>query len=493
MPISISSLHFEWPGGTTVFEDFDLTVGPGRHGLVGLNGSGKSTLLRLIAGHLAPESGSISTDGELAYLPQDAGLSSYATVDDVIGMPAIRPEATLGRLGLSHLEPDRPLSTLSGGELVLLSLAARLLADPSVLLLDEPTNNLDRDARGRLYEAIAGYRGTLLVVSHDRELLNLMDSIADLREGSVQWYGGSFDDYEAALAVEQEAAARAVRAAESDLRRQKRELVEANAKLDRRKRYGQKMWDQKREPKIVMGARKRSAQESAGKHRNIHLDRLATARDHLTEAEEGLRDDREIRVDLPHTAVPPGRQVLSLIGGNLRFGGVELDLEVRGPERIGLVGRNGSGKSTLLRTLVGEIEPLAGELTVHVPARYVPQRVDVLDPARSVADNARALAPNATETERRTSLARFLFRGARADQEVASLSGGELLRATLACLMLADPAPQLLLLDEPTNNLDLASIRQLGEALTSYEGALIVASHDYRFLDEIGLTRLVEL
>ncbi|WP_460073651.1 ATP-binding cassette domain-containing protein [Streptomyces sp. YKOK-I1] len=281
-----------------------------------------------------------------------------------------------------------------------------------------------------------------------------------------------------------------VRVAEADLRRQKRELADAQVKLARRKRYGQKMFEQKREPKIVMGARRRAAQESAGKHRILHEERLTEARERLDEAAEAVRDDDEIRVELPFTGVPPGREVLTLRDLELAYGArVAGGLDLRGPERVALVGRNGAGKTTLLRTVAGELAPVAGEAHAHVPLRFLPQRLDVLDDTLTVAENVARFAPAATNNRIRARLARFLFRGARADQNAGTLSGGERFRAALAALMLAEPAPQLLLLDEPTNNLDMASVRQLTTALESYEGALVVASHDLPFLESIGITR----
>ena len=206
-----------------------------------------------------------------------------------------------------------------------------------------------------------------------------------------------------------------------------------------------------------------------------------------------MRDDDVIRVDLPHTAVPPGRTVLTLEALRSRYGARVAALTVRGPDRIALVGPNGAGKSTLLRTIAGEIPPVEGEACLHVPARFLPQRLDVLDDEESVAANVAAFAPSATDNAVRARLARFLFRGGRADQLVGSLSGGERFRATLAALMLAEPAPQLLMLDEPTNNLDMASVRQLTTALASYQGALIVASHDMPFLRALEITRWLRL
>ncbi|MFE9613058.1 ABC-F family ATP-binding cassette domain-containing protein [Streptomyces sp. NPDC006012] len=511
------SLSFAWPDGTPVLDGLDAAFASGRTGLVGVNGSGKSTLLKLLAGDLTPAGGTVRVTGEIGYLPQNVTLDTALRVDEALGIAARRTAlhaieagdaadqhfeavgddwdveeravATLGELGLGHIGLDRTVGEVSGGESVLLRLAALLLRRPDALLLDEPTNNLDLYARRRLYAAVASWPGVLVVVSHDRELLGLVDQIADLRAGRITWYGGDFTAYEAALATEQEAAERMVRMAGADVRKQRRELADAQVKLARRKRYGQKMFEQKREPKIVMGARKRAAQESAGKHRILHEERLSEARERLDEAVDAVRDDDEIRVDLPYTAVPPGRGVLTLRNLELRYGARVDGLDVRGAERIALVGRNGAGKTTLLRTIAGDLPPVAGEATAHVPLRFLPQRLDVLDGGLTVAENVARFAPDATGNRIRARLARFLFRGARADRKAGTLSGGERFRAALAALMLAEPAPQLLMLDEPTNNLDMASVRQLTTALESYEGALLVASHDLPFLRSAGITR----
>lgn len=516
--LTCTSLSFVWPDGTSVFDGLDIAFGPGRTGLVGVNGSGKSTLLKLLAGDLSPADGTVKVTGEVGYLPQNVTLDTTLRVDEALGIAARRAAlhaieagdvseahfetlgddwdveeralVTLGELGLGHIGLDRTVGEVSGGESVLLRLAALLLRRPDVLLLDEPTNNLDLYARRRLCAAVASWPGVLVLVSHDRELLDLVDQIAELRSGEVTWYGGNFSAYEDALEVEQEAAERMVRVAEADLKKQKRELVEAHSKLAKRTRYADKMYENKREPRAVMKLRKRAAQVSAGKHRIMHEEKLAEARERLDEAVEAVRDDAEIRVDLPYTAVPPGREVLTLENLELAYGArVEGILDLRGPERIALVGRNGAGKTTLLRTVAGELAAVAGEARVHVPLRFLPQRLDVLDDGLTVAENVARFAPGATNNRIRARLARFLFRGSRADQSAGTLSGGERFRAALAALMLAEPAPQLLLLDEPTNNLDMASVRQLTTALESYEGALLVASHDLPFLESIGITR----
>jgi len=515
--VSLSDLTFAWPDGTPVFDGLDAVLGPGHLGLVGANGAGKSTMLRLVAGALRPARGSVTVGGSLGYLRQDLGLAAGRRVDEVLDIAEVRRAlhriesgaageedfeivgsrwdveesavALLGRLGLRYLagdvaQLDRRLDTLSGGETVLLGLVAELLREPDALLLDEPTNNLDHAARQRLYEVVGQFPGTVLIVSHDRELLNRVDAIAELRRGEIRLFGGNFAAYEEIIAGEQEAARAAIRDARSDVRKQSRELVETRIKLDRRLRYGKKMQEQKREPKVVMGERKRQAQVSAGKLRNNHIAKVEQANDTLTRAQELLRDDREIRVELPDTRLYPGQDVIDLDRVRLACGPV-VSLTVTGPERIALTGRNGVGKTTLLRRITGE--------PPRVPWRMLPQRLDVFDEGRTVFENVSAATPHAGAEQVRAQLARFLFRGADADIAAGALSGGERLRAALAMLLLADPAPRLLLLDEPTNNLDLPSLAHLTEALAGFEGALIVVSHDPQFLDDIGVTRRVEL
>jgi ATPase subunit of ABC transporter with duplicated ATPase domains len=522
---TLHDVSLRWPDGDAVLDGLSATIPAGRSGIVGSNGSGKSTLLRLLGGDLTPTSGTVTAPERVAWLRQDLVLRDDEPVDEHLGIAAARralhaiergdtdprhydavgsdwdveerARAELGRLGLPGDVLDRRLGELSGGEVMRLALAGLLLARPDALLLDEPTNNLDREARTQLHDFVAGYRGTLVVVSHDRELLEHVDRIGEIRPRpdrsgarTLAWYGGGWSAYETAVAEEQRAAAQAVTAARNDVRRQRADLANSQVVIAHRQRYGRKSAESM--PRIVAGAKKRAAEESAARLTRTQQERLAESRARLEEATERVREDREIRVELPGTVVPRGQEVLVLDGVRLRTGQT-LDLELRGPERVALTGPNGSGKSTLLHTITGDLEPLAGVVDRRVPTRLLPQRLTVLDPADSIVGNARRLAPGADPNTVRASLARFLFRGRVADRLVESLSGGELFRATLACLLLAEPAPRLLLLDEPTNNLDLTSVGQLVDALASYGGALVVASHDEAFLADLGITRRLEL
>ncbi len=529
--INCTRLTFDWPDGTSVFDELSFTIPAGRTGLVAPNGAGKTTLLELIAGRRHPTAGTIDVDGVLGYLPQDLTFldgGPSGTVADLLDVAPViaalralaagdaseqifatigddwdveeRLRAHLDRLGLADLSMDRSLATLSGGEVVSVGLIAQLLKRPDVLLLDEPTNNLDTDAQHRLYGALDDFAGALLVVSHDRTLLDRMDRIAELRDGEIAFYGGNFSDYEDAINDAQLVAESHLRNAEQRLRREKRQMQQARERAARRSGTAARNVKDAGLPKIVAGKLKRDAQESAARSDQVHAKRIGEAAARLDDAEHALRDDDALALDLPDTEMPTGRNVLDVRGLSVGFDGRELfgddgiDLSIRGPERIVLTGPNGAGKSTLLRVIGGDMAPDHGVASsADGRIAYLSQRLDLLDPDRTVAQSLATFAPSLTHTRRRHLLAQFLFRGDRIHLPVRALSGGERLRATLACVLFAEPAPQLLLLDEPTNNLDLISVGQLVSALNAYRGAFMVVSHDERFLDEIGVDRWLRL
>lgn len=528
MSIICSNLSYSWPDDTPLFTDLSFSVGDGRTGLVAPNGAGKSTLLKLIAGQVRPTTGAITVAGTVGYLPQTLPFVADRSVADVLGVAAVldaltaleggnagddvfaaidddwdieeRTRAQLDRLGLGHIGFDRRLGSLSGGEVVSLGLAAQLLKRPDVLLLDEPTNNLDVDARHRLHDALDDYPGCLLLVSHDRVLLDRMDRIAELHRTEMLCYGGNFTSYEQTVRAAQQVAEANLRNAEQLLKREKRERQEARERAARRSSTAARNLKNAGLPKIVAGKLKRDAQESAGKSDDVHAKRVTEAQSQLDDAERALRDDAAIVLDLPDTSVPGGRtvfraQALQVCrGGRKLFADNGIDLDIRGPERIALTGPNGAGKSTLMRIVSGGVPPDAGTLQrADGRIAYLSQRLDLLDSDQTVVESLAAYAPSLTHTRRMHLLAQFLFSGNRIHLPVASLSGGERLRATLACVLYAEPAPQLLLLDEPTNNLDLVSVGQLEDALNAYEGAFVVVSHDERFLAAIGIQRRLRL
>lgn len=519
--ITLTDLSFSWPDGGTVLEDLSAVLGARRTGLIGRNGTGKSTLLRLLAGELAPTSGTITTTLEIGYLPQgrrreEGSVADALDLADVLAARAAvesgstepahfttldgrwdlpeRATAVLARAGLVDTIEDlsRPATTLSGGEWTLTCLIGVMLAEPGILLLDEPTNDLDAAARGRLYELLDDWTGVLVVVSHDRDLLERVDEIAELRRGGITLYGGTYTDHLAAKEIEQEAADRDVRAAAEQPKRKKKQKADAQVALARRRRYADNDHANKRRPKVIMNQRRQEAQVSAGKYKLLHEGKVDDARQELSEAQLRAQRDEHVRIDLPETAVPSGKRLLTLRRG------AEV-LTVDGPERIALTGRNGAGKTTLLDLVAGRERPGGAArqegsdgLTVEgptVPFAYLDQHLSTLDPNLTVVDQVRRAAPERTENDVRAQLARLLIRGRQGDQHVRELSGGERARVALASALLASPAPQLLMLDEPTNNLDIASVDELAEALGAYQGALLVSSHDPQFLEDIRARR----
>lgn len=556
--VVLDDVAFTWPDGTTALTGVSGAFGAARTGLVGRNGSGKSTLLRLIAGELAPDRGQITTT-DAAYLPQQLTLDVDRPVADLLGVGRVlaavraieagdvaarhfdtvgsdwdieaRAQAALAEAGLAPETLDRRIGELSGGEAMLTAIAGIRLRAADVTLLDEPTNNLDRDARRRLHELVRGWRGALIVVSHDTALLDLMEDTAELYANELSVFGGPYSQWRAWLDAEQGAARRAERAAEQLVRREKRERIEAESKIASRAAMGRKAQYEKRVPPIVAGNLKRAAEVSAGKLRTEKADREASARAALDAAERRVRDDDAVRIDLPDPGVPVGRRIATL-------GDAHRSWIIQGPERVALIGPNGVGKTTLLERLVrqagapgasgdsGRAERPApsdrpapggngsGPAVASAPETpadeqlglsslraeahtdligYLPQRVDGLDDAASVLDEVRTVAPRITTVELRNRLARFLIRGDAALRPISTLSGGERFRVALARLLLADPPPQLLVLDEPTNNLDLDTVDQLVDALAAYRGAVLVVSHDDAFLERLGVDLTLEL
>ena len=502
--VVLRDLSFTWPDGTVALDAVSGAFGRRRTGLVGANGAGKSTLLRLVTGELTPTSGSVTVTGLVDRLPQRLTVTPRATLADLLGVRAVRDAlraiergstdpahfdavgadwdveeravAELAALDLP-LDLDRPVTALSGGEAVLAAVAGVRLRRADVALLDEPTNNLDGDARERLYDLVTGWRGTLVVVSHDLALLDLLDETAELRAGSLTVHGGPYSAYREWLAAEQAAARQALRAAEQTLRRERRDRITAEQRIAQSRRQGQKDRENAKYAPIVLNARRDAAEKGQAARRGLAAARVEAAQAAVAVAEEAVRDDDAIRVDLPDPRVPRGRRLAELPSSDGR------SVVVQGPERVALVGANGVGKTTLLRRLLP---------TLTVRTGYLPQGVDLPD-GETVLEVVRAAVPDVPPGQVRNRLARLLLRGEVVDREVGTLSGGERFRVALARLLLADPPPELLVLDEPTNDLDIPSVDQLVAALTAYRGGLLVVSHDRAFLDRLELDAVVRL
>ena len=527
--VSADRLGVTLPDGRPLFDGLTLGFGDERTGLVGANGSGKSTLLRLLVGAQAPSTGTVVRRGRIGYLPQHrAAPDATATVGDALDVGAElaalerimaerplpadldvvgdrwdlreRVGAELARLGLGHLALGRPLGAVSGGEATRLALAAVLLDGPDLLVLDEPTNDLDAASREALYAAIDAWRGGVLVVTHDRALLGRVDRIVELSAQGARIYGGNYAVYDEQRTAEALAASAALAHARKELRKTERDVQRARERQDRRARNGAERAVDANMPRVALGIMQRRSEATTGRLRDVGARLAEDARAEVTAARRQVEVRETMAIVPPSAGLRANAPVVALERVRYTHPGastpiiVDVSLALRGPERVAITGPNGSGKTTLLRLLTGELTPDAGVVRWGVPRAaiaYLDQRASALDPAGTVVGSFAAAHPTLDAEQVRHALARSLFRGEAAEARVATLSGGERLRAALAIALHGATPPQLLVLDEPTNHLDLESLRALETTLAAYDGALVVVSHDAAFLDALGVTRWI--
>jgi ATPase subunit of ABC transporter with duplicated ATPase domains len=521
--ITLSSLSWATPDGRELFSDLDFTFGVERAGLVGRNGVGKSTLLKIIAGDLAPRSGSVSVNGRVAVLRQMVQVSPDETIVDVFGVAGAlalleraargeasadeltgadwtletRLETALAQFGL-HGDARTKLETLSGGQRTRAALAGLVFAEPDFIILDEPTNNLDRDGRAAVIDLLRNWRAGAIVVSHDRDLLETMDAIVEMTTLSVQRYGGNWSAYRERKALELAAAQHDLADAErraADVAETAQSQAERKARRDAAGRRKAGRGDM---PKIILGGLKRQAENTSGAMARLAEKQRDQAQADAAAARERIEVLQPFTVTLASTGLAAQKDVLRLhqVTAGYEAGRPiieELSFSITGPERVAVTGPNGAGKTTLLSLVTGDLRPWVGSVRVMTGFAFLDQRVSMLDPALSIRDNFKRINPAAYENACRAALARFMFRADAALQIVGTLSGGQMLRAGLACVIGGATPPPLLILDEPTNHLDIDSIEAVEAGLRAYDGALLVVSHDEAFLRTIGMTRRLEL
>lgn len=521
--IRLAGLTWLTPGGEPLLSGLDLVFGKERTGLIGRNGVGKSTLLKLIAGERTAAAGSVYVEGTVYLLRQtvrppagqtiadqfgvsdalaalrraeagQAGADELAEVDWLIEM---RVQEAMGRMGLNE-SFDTRLDQLSGGQRTRAALAAALFAAPDFLLLDEPTNNLDRAGRQAVVELLRGWRSGAIIASHDRELLEHVDAIVELSSLGATRYGGNWDIYRARKQSDAEAAQHALAEADKQIAQVRRKAQAALERQDRRDAAGARKDARGDLPRLLLGGRRGRAEASRGDGAHLADRREAEASDALAEARSKVEIFDKLHVVLPSTHLPANRQVVRLDSVTMGHEAgrpliASLSFSLAGPERVAIVGPNGAGKTTLLKLIAGQLAPLKGNVQLSVSMAMLDQSTALLDPGLSIRDNFMRLNAGASENACRAALAAFQFRADSALQQVGTLSGGQALRAGLACVLGGPGPPELLILDEPTNHLDLDSIDAVEAGLRAYDGALLVVSHDEHFLASIGIERRLEL
>lgn len=523
MPVSItlSDLYWVAPDGHRPFDALNLHFPACCTGLVGDNGAGKSTLLELISGHRQPSGGRLHVDAEPALLHQS--LDGMHDVADVFGVSAaldvlVRAESgnasleelsdadwtlpermarSLERFAL-HLPANWPVDRLSGGQGTRLRLAAMHFTQANFLLMDEPSNHLDWQGRRLLLDLLEGWKGGALVASHDRTLLDVMDVIVELGPQGAGVYGGNGTFYREMKAAERASAERQflqTRQRADALAQDRQRVAERQA---RRNRGGRQQRSQGGQAKVLLDAQAERSERTSAAQRRITEQRSEQIREKVDAARDRLERILPLSFTLPPTGLGSSRNVLRIQG--LHGGHADgpdviqgLDLNIDGPQRLRIVGENGSGKSTLLSLINGKLLPRRGQVKVISDHVVLDQHLAMLDGDRSVLENFQKLNPGLDQTRCRTLLSRLQFRDDSVHHRVDRLSGGQRMRAALACTVGNDQPARLLILDEPTNHLDLLAQQELESALCQYDGAMIVISHDEAFIESVGIDRQIRL
>ena len=525
--ITLHQLTFILPDGKALFNDLNLTFAQCKTGLVGKNGIGKSTLFRLIAGDLQPHSGSIHVAGTLAYISQASDFSAYSkmTVSDLLGFEQKiralqriyqgslemqdfidldedwqveeRLQQQLKLFDLQYLACDTPIHQLSGGEITRLRLTKAFFSQADVLLLDEPTNHLDNVGRKHLYQAIQNWQGGMIIASHDRTLLNFMEEIVELNTLGAFCYGGNYAHYREQKSIQESAHLHAFEDAKKSLRKTTQTIQSSHEKHAQKQSYGRKLRKTGCIDKMGADSKKWRSERTQSKLSTKQVQLMKYAETKFQEAKANIEISDEIRVELPATKVPKGKLILQLEAVTFAYPAQKpiidhFNLQLIGPKRIALAGKNGSGKTTLIRLILGQLKPINGKIYIGTESVcYLDQQANLLNPELSLLENFMDLNPDVKIEEAYRSLAAFLFKNITTNKLFNQLSGGEKLRAALACVLMTKQPPQLLILDEPTNHLDIHSILQIESTLKNYQGAMIVISHDQAFLKNIGIEQVV--
>ena len=527
--LTIQDVTYIHPNGDLLFDSLNLVINKqDKTALIGNNGIGKSTLLKILAGNIQPSSGLVKATFKPYYVPQLFGQYNDDSIaralqlgDKLNALSGIldgnvtdenmtlldddwaieeRCHEAFSRWSLQGLDLSQKMGTLSGGQKTKVFLAGIMIHRPQIVLLDEPSNHLDMNSRDILYDYIKSTTNTLVVVSHDRTLLNLLNMVSELSSRGITAYGGNYDFYAGQKMIETSTLNQDLKSKEKSLHKAKdmeRESLERQQKLDAR---GKKKQEKAGLPTISMNTFKNNAERSTSRIKDVHAGKINVIAQELTQLRKDLPDINKMKMGFDNSVLHKGKILIKANGIN--FGYADqllwkqvLSFEINSGERIALNGSNGSGKTTLIKMLLGEFEPQAGKIyRSNVKAIYIDQDYSLIDDSLSVYEQAQKFNSGALqEHDIKIRLTRFLFTKEYWDKSCKALSGGEKMRLMLCSLTIENQAPDIIVLDEPTNNLDMQNIEILINAINDYKGTLIIVSHDTYFLKQINVQRLIAI
>ncbi len=527
--LSLKNISYIHPNKDLLFENINLTVNPHHKiALVGNNGSGKSTLLKLIAGELACSAGHLSISERPYYVPQVFGQVNHLTVAQALRADArlqalkeilagVVTESNLEVLNddwtieerckealsywqLSNVTLTQELKTLSGGQKTRVFLAGISIHQPGLILLDEPSNHLDTTGRQLLYNFVRSATSAMVIVSHDRKLLSVVETIGELGKRGITVYGGNYEFYVAQKQLESDALQHDVQSKEKALRKAREKEKEALERKSKRDARGPKKQEKAGVARIMMNMMKNSAEKSTSKMMDVHKSKIDGIARELGELRAALPDISKMKFGFQHSSLHSGKILFSATGINHHYDNgmlwqEPLSFQVASGERIALAGENGSGKTTLINIILGNLLPQTGQVyRAEVSAVYIDQDYSLIDNRLSIYEQAQRFNPGALqEHDIKIRLSRFLFAREEWDKPCSTLSGGERMRLMLCCLTINHHSPDIIVLDEPTNNLDIQNIDILTMAINEYQGTLIVVSHDELFLEQVNIRRTIRL
>lgn len=522
----VSYIH---PNKDLLFDNITLAVNNhNKIALIGNNGSGKSTLLKIIAGELQLSGGQLSVDTKPYYVPQIFGQYNHLTVAQALRIEnklhALREilngnvteenytfldddwtiedrcNIALNYWQLTDLDLSQKMETLSGGQKTKVFLVGISIHEPELVLLDEPSNHLDISGRQLLYDFIQSTQSTLIVVSHDRKLLNLLNTVCELSKRGITVYGSNYDFYAEQKQIENNALNQDLQSKEKALRKareKERETWERQQKSDSR---GKKKQEKAGVARIMMNTLRNNAENSTSKMKSVHAEKIGGISQELQELRSSLPDMDKMKFGFDNSELHKGKILFTANDINFSYNTQplwteNLNFQITAGERIALKGKNGSGKTTLIKLILGNIEPQTG--TVYSAANnslYIDQDYSLIDNKLKVDEQAQKFNTSALqEHEIKIRLNLFLFTKEDWDKSCNALSGGEKMRLMLCCLTINNQSPDIIILDEPTNNLDIQNIEILTRAINEYQGTLIVVSHDEIFLEQTYIERTIQL
>lgn len=526
----IQNLSYTHPNKDLLFGNINLTVNSGEKiALIGNNGSGKSTLLKIMSGLLKPLNGSVNIATKPYYIPQIFGQYNNLTIAEALGidkkLTALheilngniseenyeilnddwtiedRCNEVLKHWKLNDLDLSQKMETLSGGQKTKVFLAGISIHKPELILLDEPSNHLDFESRELLYDFIRSTKSTLIVVSHDRKLLNILNKVCELSKNGITVYGGNFDFYTEQKQIEQNALVQDIHSKEKALkkaREKERETIERQQKLDSR---GKGKQEKSGIAKIMMNTLRNNAENSTAKLKSVHTEKIGNIREELQDLRSSVISTEQMKFGFNNSSLHKGKVLFTAENINFKYEyssfiwKKNLNLQILSGSRIAIKGSNGSGKTTFIKILLGNLEPQHGTVFLKESTSvYIDQDYSLINNHLKVYEQAQQFNTfNLEEHEVKIRLNRFLFPQNTWDKPCSALSGGERMRLMLCCLSIGSESPDIIILDEPTNNLDIQNIEILTNAINDYQGTLIVISHDETFLDQIKINQTINL